>query len=156
MVFKVSTIPCDLVFAAHYVTLVGHQWVGEWVCERNSWKIPWCCCSWNKFLMTLHCVIKLFRNTGSIKRKSGSRTLREITPETSENVRQVMDDNPHTSLKRPSYLTCHIHFVRKLLKRTWYRFPIKWSRFNNLNHLIMKSEWFIVASLINQWTLFSM
>ena len=52
------------------------------------------------FFKSLNYVMKLFLETGSIKRKSGSRTLTKQTPDPVENVRQVMDDNPHTSLRR--------------------------------------------------------
>ncbi|RZC32413.1 hypothetical protein BDFB_015242, partial [Asbolus verrucosus] len=47
-------------------------------------------------------VVRLFRETGSIHRKSGSGRPTKRTPETVENVREIMQDNPHTSLRRLS------------------------------------------------------
>ena len=50
--------------------------------------------------MALIYVTKLFRETGSVKTIPGSCTLIKRTLEAVENDRQVMDDNPHTYLKR--------------------------------------------------------
>ncbi|RZC34208.1 hypothetical protein BDFB_015258, partial [Asbolus verrucosus] len=54
----------------------------------------------SNFLNTVSYLVRLFRETGSIHRKSGSRRPTKRTSETVENVREIMQGNPHTFLKR--------------------------------------------------------
>ncbi|RZC32090.1 HTH 29 domain containing protein, partial [Asbolus verrucosus] len=71
------------------------------------------------FCNTLNRCVAQFRETSSLRRKEGSgRTKDKRTPEKIENVRQLMDENPRTSIRHLaqqvdlSYGTC-----QKILKK---------------------------------------
>ena len=77
-------------------------------------------------------MIKLLCETGSIKRIPGSRTLTKRTSEAIENVRQVMDDHLHTSLKLSQQIDLSYSTFQKIVKKHLMLFPYEMQVFQEL------------------------
>lgn len=81
---------------------------------------------YNTFRCSLKHCIELFRETGSVLRKEGSGRPKKRTEEVIENVRQIMEDAPRTSLRR---LSQQVQLVpstcQKILKKDIHLYPYR-------------------------------
>lgn len=101
------------------------------------------------FRNTLNYCVRLFRETGSICRKEGSGRPLQRTPEAIENVRQVIENAPRTSIRSLSqqtqlaYGTC-----QAILKKDLHLFPYRLTSVHELLPVdppvrLQFCEWFL-------------
>lgn len=117
--------------------------------EEFRAEFPAVAVDYDRFRTTLNHCVRLFRETGSICRKDGSGRPRQRTAEAIENVRQVIEDNPRTSIRslsqqtQLSYGTC-----QAILKKDLHLHPYRLTSVHELLPVdppvrLQFCEWFL-------------
>lgn len=112
---------------------------GQWVYStRNAFvdfqeSFPEVIVHFDKFSRTVHRLVKLFRETGSVGRKEGSGRPKVRNEENIGTVRQVIEEHPNTSIRHLqqrvnlSYTTC-----QRILKQDLHLHPYRLQLFHEL------------------------
>lgn len=110
----------------------GHRVEGVWqysihdCFEEFRQEFPNLVLPYNTFRCSLNHCIQLFRETGSVLRKKGSGRPTERTEEVIENVRQIMEEDPRTSVRRLSQqVQLSTSTCQKILKKDIHLYPYR-------------------------------
>jgi hypothetical protein len=117
--------------------------------EEFQERFPIVAIVYEQFRQTLHLCLNNFRESGTIGRKEGSGQVKKRTQEVIENVQQIMEDSPTTSIRHLSQqVDLSVGTCQKILKEDLHLFPYRLAavqelHVNDLPQRLNYCQWFL-------------
>lgn len=161
-IFRFETFQFKMVFSTEHKTFMietyfrnGRKVDGQWLyslgncLEEFQNEFPNLEFDYDSFQHTVKHCVKVFRETGSVKRKEGSGRPKKRTVELVNNVRDIMDNAPGTSIRVLSQLTgVSYGTCLTVLKKDLHLFPYRMTCFQEILQVdhprrITFCQWFL-------------